>query len=157
MNALVVIAERLSAAQGRRFIDTELLLTAHVLIIHLGPAQIRWGAKKSAPYNWCGRAFATAPSSVDSQGEVPYVCGPPTANMDLLLDQMAALCASAPCGASTCTDAASATANSAFTCLASACSCTDAAAALPVVLPLMLALPLTSTFTDAGSNRRVDV
>eukprot|EP00656_Telonema_subtile_P000810 TRINITY_DN10382_c0_g1_i1.p1 TRINITY_DN10382_c0_g1~~TRINITY_DN10382_c0_g1_i1.p1 ORF type:complete len:1410 (-),score=348.79 TRINITY_DN10382_c0_g1_i1:105-4334(-) len=94
VNAIVVVAERLSAAKGFKFIEAEVLDTARVLVINLGHSKVELCADEEPPYNWCGRAFATV-STGGARGEA-------LSQTALLLQQMARLSRSAPCGVWVC-------------------------------------------------------
>ncbi|MEW6236892.1 MAG: L-fucokinase [Candidatus Omnitrophota bacterium] len=85
LNALVAVAEYLSAQAGRSFIDPEVISSSHILILHSG------GDSQRIPScSVCGKAFSTLPA-LGEDGEL-------LTPLDLLLDALSRVCASSPPG-----------------------------------------------------------
>ncbi|XP_078688390.1 L-fucose kinase-like isoform X1 [Branchiostoma floridae x Branchiostoma belcheri] len=77
LNALLIVAEHLSARSHFTVVNSDVLSDAHVLIMHMG---------RDFPYNPCGKAFTTLPATLTADSAVGYdglFC-----NLDSLLDTM---------------------------------------------------------------------
>ncbi|XP_070574634.1 L-fucose kinase-like [Ptychodera flava] len=77
LNALLVVAEHLSAQQGYTVVNADVLHHSHILIMHMG---------RNFPYDACGRAFVSLPAKhrgSDTIGSASLMC-----NIDSLLDTM---------------------------------------------------------------------
>jgi len=90
-NALVVVAERISAEKQSPFIDAELLADERVLIIHLGPTK----QHTTPPFTWSGKAFVNSPAPQGAESES-------FTSVDALLRQMSRLARNAPHGTWVC-------------------------------------------------------
>ncbi len=85
LNALVAVAEHLSARASRTFIDPEVIAHARILVLHSG------GDSQRVPTcSVCGKAFSTLPA-VDEEGEL-YT------PLDFLLDTFSRICEHIPPG-----------------------------------------------------------
>ncbi|XP_078608481.1 L-fucose kinase-like isoform X1 [Branchiostoma floridae x Branchiostoma japonicum] len=77
LNALLIVAEHLSARSHFTVVNSDVLSDADVLIMHMG---------RDFPYNPCGKAFTTLPATLTADTAVGYdglFC-----NLDSLLDTM---------------------------------------------------------------------
>lgn len=76
LNALLVVAEHISAKTGYTVVNSDVLDKSLILIVHMG---------RFFPFDPCGRAFVSVPLVSDNSGET---CNSLVCNFDLLLETM---------------------------------------------------------------------